>query len=157
MLCGDSTRMEKMRSHKGYPSDDASDYTTATIEDHPHVVTTENGPRVLSVRQPWASLIVMGEKTVENRTWSTPYRGTLAIHAALRLDADDATTRALPRGVILGTVSLCDVVRDADSEWALPGHWHWLLDNAVMLDAPIPFTGSLGLRTLPRRIARRIG
>ena len=36
----------------------------------------------LSVRQPWASLIVSGFKSVENRSWKTDYRGTIAIHAS---------------------------------------------------------------------------
>jgi hypothetical protein len=29
------------------------------------------GPRALTVRQPWASLIIAGIKDVENRTWRT--------------------------------------------------------------------------------------
>lgn len=37
----------------------------------------------LSLWQPWASLIACGAKTVETRSWSTAYRGALAIHAAM--------------------------------------------------------------------------
>lgn len=37
--------------------------------------------RALTVRQPWAHMIAFGGKQTENRTWSTPYRGLLAIHA----------------------------------------------------------------------------
>jgi len=41
----------------------------------------------LSVRQPWAWLIVNGHKDVENRTWSTQHRGDILIHASAgRLD-----------------------------------------------------------------------
>lgn len=40
--------------------------------------------RLLSLWQPWASLIAMGVKKVETRHWSSPYRGLLAIHAAKR-------------------------------------------------------------------------
>lgn len=36
----------------------------------------------LSVKQPWASLIVCGAKDVENRTWTTSYRGRLLIHSS---------------------------------------------------------------------------
>jgi hypothetical protein len=36
----------------------------------------------LTLTQPWASLVAAGEKRVETRSWSTPYRGRLAIHAA---------------------------------------------------------------------------
>jgi len=37
--------------------------------------------RGLSLWQPWASLIAIGAKLYETRSWSTPYRGELAIHA----------------------------------------------------------------------------
>jgi hypothetical protein len=37
--------------------------------------------KILSVRQPWASLIVNGFKDVENRTWPTRYRGRILVHA----------------------------------------------------------------------------
>ena len=38
--------------------------------------------KVLTLHQPWASLIACGIKTIETRSWSTKYRGPLAIHAA---------------------------------------------------------------------------
>lgn len=38
--------------------------------------------KALSLWQPWASLIAIGAKRLETRSWSTPYRGLLAIHAA---------------------------------------------------------------------------
>lgn len=38
--------------------------------------------KTLTIRQPWASLIAAGVKTIETRSWSTRYRGPLAIHAA---------------------------------------------------------------------------
>lgn len=40
--------------------------------------------RALSLRQPWASLVTIGVKTIETRSWATKYRGPLAIHAAKR-------------------------------------------------------------------------
>ncbi len=36
---------------------------------------------ILSIRQPWAWLIVNGYKDIENRTWSTRFRGKVLIHA----------------------------------------------------------------------------
>lgn len=39
--------------------------------------------RVLSLLQPWASLLVFGEKQVETRSWKTDYRGPVAIHASM--------------------------------------------------------------------------
>ncbi len=43
----------------------------------------------LSVRQPWASLIVNGVKPVENRAWSCAYRGRLVIHAGKTWGSDE--------------------------------------------------------------------
>jgi hypothetical protein len=40
--------------------------------------------KVISIRQPWAELIVRGKKDIENRTWNTCYRGPLAIHPPRR-------------------------------------------------------------------------
>jgi len=44
--------------------------------------------RGLSITQPWASLVALGEKTVETRSWSTTYRGLLFIQAAKGFPAD---------------------------------------------------------------------
>jgi len=38
--------------------------------------------KALSLTQPWASLVALGFKRVETRSWGTIYRGPLAIHAA---------------------------------------------------------------------------
>lgn len=37
--------------------------------------------KVLTIKQPWASLIALGEKHIETRSWKTKYRGTLLIHS----------------------------------------------------------------------------
>ena len=42
--------------------------------------------RALSIKQPWASLIVHHGKDIENRTWPTKIRGRIAIHASKRLE-----------------------------------------------------------------------
>lgn len=38
--------------------------------------------KTLSLTQPFASLVALGEKRIETRSWSTTHRGILAIHAA---------------------------------------------------------------------------
>lgn len=43
--------------------------------------------RALSLRQPYATLIAIGAKSIETRSWPTRYRGSLLIHASARLDA----------------------------------------------------------------------
>jgi hypothetical protein len=42
----------------------------------------------ITLTQPWASLIAIGAKTVETRSWTTPYRGPIAIHASREIDYD---------------------------------------------------------------------
>lgn len=41
--------------------------------------------KALTLHQPWASLVACGVKTIETRSWSTSYRGPLAIHAAVKV------------------------------------------------------------------------
>lgn len=45
--------------------------------------------KALTLTQPWATLVAIGAKAVETRSWRTPYRGPLAIHAAKRWTDDD--------------------------------------------------------------------
>ena len=40
----------------------------------------------LSIRQPWAWLIVNGYKDIENRDWKTHYRGRFYVHAGKQFD-----------------------------------------------------------------------
>jgi hypothetical protein len=44
--------------------------------------------RAITIWQPWASLIAVGAKSIETRSWPTRYRGPLLIHAAKRWDAE---------------------------------------------------------------------
>ncbi|MGP8162769.1 MAG: ASCH domain-containing protein [Acidimicrobiales bacterium] len=127
--------------------------------------------KALTIRQPWASLIMAGIKDVENRTWRTNYRGRLVIHAGARDDRQAVLRHAhlldghqiiregdcepskayraplpyLPRGALLGTVELIDCVRDSESEWAIEGQWHWQLADPQPFETAIPAKGRLGL------------
>ena len=44
--------------------------------------------KVLTIKQPWASLIVNGHKKYEFRSWKTKYRGKILIHAGKSLEKD---------------------------------------------------------------------
>lgn len=44
--------------------------------------------KCLTLTQPWATLVAIGEKKIETRSWRTSYRGTLAIHAAKGFPGD---------------------------------------------------------------------
>jgi hypothetical protein len=46
--------------------------------------------KALTIQQPWAYCVARGAKTVENRTWTTSYRGMLALHAGLGWSIDGA-------------------------------------------------------------------
>jgi hypothetical protein len=75
-------------------------------------------PLALSLKQPWAALLVAGKKTIEVRRWRTEYRGPLLIHAA-RVDDDRREAWALVpdelrpatqlRGGIVGAGTLVEV------------------------------------------------
>ena len=59
--------------------------------------------------QPYASLIAVGEKWVENRTWETAYRGPLAIHAGSGthyLSLREIRAEGLPVGAVIATCRL---------------------------------------------------
>ena len=43
--------------------------------------------KALSLTEPWATLVVTGEKKIETRSWKTPYRGLIAIQAAKNFPA----------------------------------------------------------------------
>lgn len=45
--------------------------------------------KALTLTQPWATLVAQGAKRFETRSWSTPYRGPLLIHAAKNWSRDD--------------------------------------------------------------------
>lgn len=42
--------------------------------------------KAITIRQPWASLIALGEKKIETRSWQTKYRGPILIHAGKSVD-----------------------------------------------------------------------
>lgn len=139
--------------------------------------------RIVTVRPPWAQLIIFEGKDVENRVRNIAgtYRGPVAIHVGLNYDEDahiwvepgptpialDEDGRYLrPRGVIIGVVDLeaahvtCPPAYDVDaglcSPWALRDHWHLKLANPRALTEPIPYKGALGLRTLDDDTTARI-
>ena len=55
--------------------------------------------RALTVRQPWCSAMVIGDKRVENRSRRTRYRGMVALHAGLAIDWDAAPMAWTAAGV----------------------------------------------------------
>lgn len=84
--------------------------------------------KAISIRQPWAYLIINGSKDIENRTWPTKFRGPVFIHAAKKIDmeaynrlADEGIAlppvKELKTGGIIGTVDIIDCVEKSKSAW----------------------------------------
>lgn len=51
--------------------------------------------RCISIIQPWATLIALGEKKFETRSWATKHRGELAIHASKKVDKEAFTDETI--------------------------------------------------------------
>ncbi|WP_289136372.1 ASCH domain-containing protein [uncultured Brevibacillus sp.] len=78
--------------------------------------------KAITIHLPWATLIALGEKRFETRSWSTKYRVPIAIHAAKKVDKDIClqepfrsvldlhgyTADNLPTGAIVATCRLND-------------------------------------------------
>ena len=117
--------------------------------------------RALSIRQPWTELILQGLKTIEVRTWATPYRGELWLHAAIKPDSNalqrfDSLADNLTFGALLGRCELYDCVEFTSQSWErwrclhlnegalIKRQYAWLLRNPVRI-SPRVMKGNLGL------------
>ena len=120
--------------------------------------------KVIVIRQPWAWLIVNGFKDIENRSWSTHYRGPLLIQAAVRRPAPEDLEYARQRrvklpqefdlGGIVGCVQLEDCVHRSRSKW-FEGPVGWVLSKPKTLPF-VPLMGQLGLFAPPKRVLRKL-
>jgi len=110
--------------------------------------------KALSIRQPWAWLIVNGQKDIENRSWPTRFRGPVLIHAAKGMTRDEYEDAAslcnklavtlpafdkLERGGVVGQATVTDCVGDSASPWFF-GKFGFVLADAK----PLPFVPCKG-------------
>ena len=115
--------------------------------------------KALSIMQPWAYLVANVVKRVENRTWTTDYRGLVLIHASatyareahrdLRRLSDMfpdvlPLPDVLPRGALVGFAELVDVVTESLDPF-FSGPYGFVLHNAQPLKKPVPMAGRLRL------------
>lgn len=131
--------------------------------------------RALSIQEPWAAAIALGRKPIENRTWTTSYRGQLLLHASKTLDLDWFTRSGdfclrlfrdiygtdlgqtllcahdFPTGGIIGICMLTDIVQSSESVW-FTGPYGWCLTDAHPLPF-LPCRGRLGLFEVDAEIA----
>lgn len=116
--------------------------------------------KALSVRQPWATMIARGLKTVEVRSWFTHHRGPLLLCASRRRDAPGPE----PVGVAICVVDLVDVVpfdpeQHAKRASVIPidpredyaGIWAWMFDRPRIV-YPVPVSGRLSLFEVPDHV-----
>ena len=130
---------------------------THTRHQWPNKPTVKPFMKALSIRQPWAWLIVNGYKDIENRTWSTGFRGRVYVHAGRKIKSGDFPEQRdyitqsgilLPAepslGAIVGEVTITDCVDISSSPWFC-GPYGFLLSSPVAYKDPIPYRGQLGL------------
>jgi hypothetical protein len=81
--------------------------------------------KVLSLLQPWATLVVLGVKQIETGSWSTAHRGPLLTHASKGKAGEVFSQeplfkkyipdfKQLPFGYIIGRVTLTDINKNQD-------------------------------------------
>jgi len=116
----------------------------------------------ISILQPYAWLIVIGIKPVENRTWATKFRGRILIHAGLKYPkgeyADDRENwtdmghqypaRDEMIGGIVGEAVITDCVTEHPSEW-FNGPFGFVLAQPKAYPKLIPYRGRLGIFQAP--------
>ena len=123
--------------------------------------------RALSIRQPWAWLVVHGYKDIENRTWSTEFRGRVYVHAGQRMAPDDypelreyisragiVVPARLARGAIVGEVTIKGCLSVSDSPWFC-GPYGFLLEDPVAYEQPAPYRGQLGFFAVDEKLFSR--
>ena len=72
--------------------------------------------KVLTIREPWASLIIEGYKNYEFRSWKTNYRGKILIHSGLNIEKDNLVKFKdydinVQKGKIIGEATLVDCIK----------------------------------------------
>lgn len=120
--------------------------------------------KALSVRQPWAWLIVNGHKNIENRSWKPSDKmigQKIIIHASAKkvtkadfeeflIICKERKIKSHPKSVedfeygsYVGSVILNNAVKNSKSYWAGKGNWHLVLTNAKKM-TPVAKKGQLG-------------
>lgn len=114
--------------------------------------------KALSIRQPWAWLIVNGHKDIENRSWPTRFRGPVLIHASKRMTREEYHDAGLlcfrlgvpmpdfdelERGGIVGIATITGCSDNSLSPWFF-GKFGFELADAKPMPFFMPCKGQLG-------------
>ena len=120
--------------------------------------------KVITIKQPWATLIAEGYKEFEFRTWKTKYRGEILIHAGKGIDKKAMEkfkhlNLEYPTGCIIAKASITDcILVDDEFENKLynidplvygkseyPRIYAWKLEHVIKYNKRISCKGKLGL------------
>lgn len=117
--------------------------------------------KALTIKQPWAILIVEGYKEYEFRSWKTKYRGKIYIHAGLNkekkyYDRFEDYELEYNYGAIIGEAEIVDCIfvdeefkkellEKNDNVYRGSDGYAWKLTNIKKYDKPIPCKGRLSL------------
>ena len=125
--------------------------------------------KALSLKQPWAELILQGRKTIELRKWNTKFRGEFLIHASKSPDFNamkrfNFSENSLPLGFIVGKANLVNVKHyeskeqfEEDKNKHLAsnlGDWGengFILSDVSRLEKPISALGKLNFWEFERK------
>lgn len=99
--------------------------------------------KALSIREPWASLILSGKKTIETRTWKTKYRGKILLCASKKpVSWISGKAFAVAELIECRPMLVDDEVKACcESYW---NAWSWIFENVKPI-SPFPVKGMLGL------------
>lgn len=120
--------------------------------------------KVITLKQPWASLIVNGYKKYEFRSWKTNYRGELYIHAGKGIDKEgmkrvESLNLKYPKSRIIGKVIIEDCIElndkvnkkiNSENEFIYGKDinrkgYAWVLKESKLLNIEKEINGKLGL------------
>jgi ASCH domain-containing protein len=118
--------------------------------------------KCLSLKQPYAELLVSGKKSIELRNWNTSFRGKFLVHASKNIDKDTSESLGIDysmliRGAIIGTAVLYNIKQYRNkTELERDRHKHladtkefgfckygFMIKNAHRLSRSIPYPGML--------------
>ena len=107
--------------------------------------------KALSIKQPFATLIMNGLKDREHRSWNTKFRGRFIVHASKNPDDKFMVNYGFNRtmfsyGVILGTIELYDTENYGNGIKA------FLLRKPIKLDLPIEYKGQLNFFDIAKEL-----
>ena len=142
--------------------------------------------KALTVKQPWARLIFLGKnvenrswktnyrgKLLVHAGKAFDYDALLFLHkhdavnllrsmlVHFKVKFDLVNCQPIGHddkecGAIIGSVDVVDCVENSKSRWAQPGVFHWILENPVEFQKPIPCKGAQGLWNTPKEVIESI-